>query len=60
VAQSAMNRQINTMIEKMINAAPTLKKSLTKEGFGSDVFDEIITVIKARAKRLRGSFSKIQ
>lgn len=60
VAQSAMNRQINTMIENMINAAPTLKKSLTKEGLGSDVFDEIITVIKARAKHLRGEFSKIQ
>ena len=52
VAQSAMNRQIKTMVEKMMDAAPTLKVSLVKDGVVSDVFDEIITVIEQRAQRL--------
>lgn len=51
-AQSAMNRQIKTMTEKMMDAAPSLKTSLIKDGLASDVFDEIITTIEERAKRL--------
>jgi serine/threonine-protein kinase HipA len=51
-AQSAMNRQIKTMTEKMMDAAPSLKTSLIKKGLASDVFDEIIAIIEERAKRL--------
>ena len=51
-AQAAMNRQIKTMIEKMTDAAPSLKASLIKDGLASEVFDEIIAIIEERAKRL--------
>lgn len=51
-AQSAMNRQIKTMTEKILEAAPNLKTSLVKEGLSSDVFDDIITIIEERAKHL--------
>lgn len=51
-AQSAMNRQIKTMTEKMMEAAPSLKTSLIKDGLASDVFDGIIAIIEERAKRL--------
>ncbi|MCH2037839.1 MAG: HipA domain-containing protein, partial [Rickettsiales bacterium] len=51
-AQSAMNRQIKTMTEKMMDAAPSLKESLINDGLASDVFDEIIATIEERAKRL--------
>ena len=51
-AQSAINRQIKIMIEKMMDAAPSLKANLVKDGVVSDVFDEIIGVIEKRAKRL--------
>lgn len=51
-AQSAMNRQIKTMTEKMMEAAPSLKTSLIAEGLESDLFDEIITIIEERAKHL--------
>ena len=51
-AQSAMNRQIKTMIEKMMYAAPSLKASLVEDRVVSDVFDKIIATIEERAKRL--------
>ena len=51
-AQSAMNRQIKTMIDKMMAAAPSLKTSLIADGLASDVFDNIIAIIEERAKRL--------
>ncbi len=51
-AQSAMNRQIKTMTEKMMDAAPSLKASLIKDGLASDVFDDIIAIIEERAKPL--------
>ena len=51
-AQSAMNRQIKTKTEKMMEAAPSLKASLIRDGLASDVFDEIIAIIEERAKRL--------
>lgn len=51
-AQSAMNRKIRTMIEKMMDAAPSLKVSLITGGLESDVFAHIIAIIEERAKRL--------
>ncbi len=54
VAQSAMNRLIKTMTEKMMEAAPILKINLIGDGLVSDVFDDIIAIIEERAKRLRG------
>lgn len=49
-AQSAMNRQIKTMTEKITTAAPSLKKSLVADGLTSEVFDDIIAIIEQRAK----------
>lgn len=51
-AQSVMKRQIKTMTKKMLEAAPRLKTSLAEERLVSDVFDDIIAVIKDRAQRL--------
>ncbi len=51
-AQSAINRQIKTMIDRIMKSAPGLKSSLTVNGLGSSVFDDIITTIEERAKRL--------
>ena len=51
-AQTVMNRQIKTMTDKTMEAAPNLKASLTAGGRASDVFDDIIAVIEERAKRL--------
>ena len=51
-AQSAMDRQIKAMTEKMMEAAPSLKESLTADGLASDVFDDIITIIETRAMHL--------
>ena len=53
-AQSTMNRQIKTMAEKMMAAAPRLATSLIKDGLASDVFDDIIAIIDERAKGLNG------
>ena len=53
-AQSAMNRQIKTMAEKMMEVAPSLATSLIKDGLASDVFDDIIAIIDERAKGLNG------
>jgi len=52
-AQSAMNKQIQTMVGKIIGAAQTLKFDLEVEGVGSEIFDDIIRVIEKRCKRLR-------
>ncbi|WP_092483227.1 type II toxin-antitoxin system HipA family toxin [Candidatus Ichthyocystis hellenicum] len=52
-AQSAMNRQIKMMTEKLMDVAPALKTSLNADGVASDVFDEIITIIEDRSKHLR-------
>ena len=41
------------MTEKMMEAAPSLKASLTEDGLASGVFDDIIATIEKRAKRLR-------
>ncbi len=51
-AQSAMNRQIKTMISKIMDAAPRLQAKLEADGLASDAFDEIITIIEERTKRL--------
>ncbi len=51
-AQLAMNRQIKTMREKMMDAAPSLKANLTADGLASNVFDDIIAIIEERSKRL--------
>ena len=52
VAQSAMNRQIKKMSDKIIEVAPNLKTKLIADGLKSDVFDDIIAVIEERTKRL--------
>lgn len=51
-AQSAINRQSKTITEKMMEAAPSLKTSLIKNGLASGVYDDIITIIEERAKAL--------
>ena len=51
-AQSAMDKRIKTMTEKMMEAAPSLKESLAADGLASGVFDEIIAIIETRAMHL--------
>jgi serine/threonine-protein kinase HipA len=51
-AQSVMNRQIKKMSEKIVDAAITLRIKLQKEGLTSDIFEEIIEIIKERSHRL--------
>ena len=51
-AQSAINKQIQTMSEKIVDAAVTLQAGLQHEGLTSDIFEEIIKVIKARSQQL--------
>ena len=51
-AQSAMNKQIQAMSGKIVDAAITLKTKLQNEGLNSDIFEEIINVIKERSQRL--------
>ena len=51
-AQSVMNKQIQAMSGKIIDAAITLKTELQDEGLHSDIFEEIISVIKERSQRL--------
>ncbi len=51
-AQSAINRQVQTMSGKIIDAAITLKTELQDEGLSSDIFEEIIEIIKERSQRL--------
>ena len=53
-AQSAVDRQIKTMRDKMRDAASDLKASLAAEGLASGVFDEIIAIIEERSKHLGG------
>jgi serine/threonine-protein kinase HipA len=51
-AQLAMDKQIKVMTDKMADAAPSLKAKLIKDGLASDVYDDIIAIIKTRSKRL--------
>lgn len=51
-AQSAINRQIQAMSGKIVDAAITLKTELQEEGLTSDIFEEIIEIIKERSQRL--------
>lgn len=51
-AQLAMTRQITTMAGKVMDAALSLKRRLEADGLVSDVFDEIITIIEARLRKL--------
>lgn len=51
-AQSAINKQIQIMTEKIIDVSITLKTELQEEGLTSDIFEEIIKIIKERARRL--------
>ncbi len=51
-AQSALNKQIKTMAEKVRKNAAQLKADLERDGLLSSVFDEIIAVINERAKRI--------
>lgn len=51
-AQSAINRQIQAMSGKIVDVATTLKTELQDEGLTSDIFEDIIEVIKERSQRL--------
>lgn len=51
-AQSAINRQIQAMSGKIVDVATTLKTELQEEGLTSDIFEEIIEIIKERSQRL--------
>ena len=51
-AQSAINKQIQAMSGKIIDAAITLKTELQEEGLTSDIFEDIIKIIKERSQRL--------
>lgn len=51
-AQSAMDKQIQAMTGKIIDAAITLKTELQDKGLTSDIFEDIIEVIKERSQRL--------
>ena len=51
-AQSAMNKQIQAMAGKIVDAAIILKTELQDEGLNSDIFEEIINVIKEHSQRL--------
>lgn len=51
-AQSAMNRQLKRLREKMMDEAQSLKASLRAEGCASDVYDDIIAIIEKRSRRL--------
>ena len=51
-AQSVMNRQVKTMTDRMMEAAPVLKSIMATDGLTSSVLDDIIAVIKERTKRL--------
>lgn len=53
VAQSAMNKQIQAMAEKISDEATKLKSSLEATGLKSDVFGEITKVIDERIMRLK-------
>lgn len=52
-AHSAINRQIQTMIEKITDEARTLKTSLEAEGLKSEVFGDIVKVIDQRILNLK-------
>ncbi len=51
-AETAMQRQINTMAEKMTRQAEVLKDSLSKESAASPIFNDIQDVIVQRAKNV--------
>lgn len=51
-AQSAINRQIQAMSGKIVDVATTLKTELQEEGLTSDIFEDIIEIIKERSQRL--------
>ena len=51
-AQSDMKKRMEKMKEKMLKIAPKLKADLTAKGLESDVFDDIINIIKIRARNL--------
>lgn len=51
-AQSAMNRQIKRMSGKIVDSAIILKTELQDEGLNSDIFADIIKIIKVRSQRL--------
>ena len=51
-ARADMKKRMEKMKEKMLEVAPELKAELTAEGLESDVFDDIIAIIKIRARNL--------
>lgn len=51
-AQSAINKQVQSMAEKIVTTANALKTELELEGLTSDIYGLIISVIKERTQRL--------
>ena len=48
-ARANMKKRVEKMVKEMLGVAPNLKASLGAEGLESDVFDDIIDIIKIRA-----------
>ncbi|MCY3674106.1 MAG: type II toxin-antitoxin system HipA family toxin [Paracoccaceae bacterium] len=53
-AQSSIARQIDSMTEKIVDTAKLLKSNLESEGISSNIFDEIIKIIRLRVEYLSG------
>jgi serine/threonine-protein kinase HipA len=52
-AQSSMSKQIEAMVNKIEHTAEKLKTELEADGLSSQIFNDIIAVIKERSKRLK-------
>ena len=55
-AQSTLNKQLKSMAEKVQENGILLKEQLKYDGITSSVFNEIITVINERAKKILSMF----
>ena len=51
-ARSAMDKQIKTMADKIVDTAIDLKTNLKAKGVTAGIFDDIIKVIEARSQQL--------
>lgn len=52
LALSLINRQIKTMTDKIMDTAVSLKKKFEADGLKSEVFNDILKLIKERMKHL--------
>lgn len=51
-AQSIMRKQINTMTQQLYNSACELKENFANQGIYSDIFNDILTIIRERSAKL--------